>query len=75
MPIYEYYCPVCQAKFEHFRSMSRRDEPIACPEGHEGGYRVVALCASFTKDEFGNVNTAGRIPFDMTEYAAQVGAT
>jgi len=32
MPIYEYYCAVCEAKFEKMRPMSQADEPAPCPQ-------------------------------------------
>ena len=31
MPIYEYYCAVCDCKFDQMRPMSRADEPAPCP--------------------------------------------
>ena len=30
MPIYEYYCPKCNAEFESIRPASRADEPNPC---------------------------------------------
>ncbi len=31
MPIYEYYCETCDAKFERLRPMSAAGQPFACP--------------------------------------------
>ncbi|MEN8098536.1 MAG: FmdB family zinc ribbon protein [Chloroflexota bacterium] len=31
MPIYEYYCAVCDQRFDSMRSMSQADEPAPCP--------------------------------------------
>lgn len=40
MPLYEYHCPVCDVKFEKIRSWSQADDPITCPNGHEGAKRL-----------------------------------
>ena len=32
MPIYEYFCPKCESKFELLRSISKSDEDAECPE-------------------------------------------
>lgn len=61
MPIYEYLCPVCQTKFERLRPASSRDDPIICPQGHEDSYRIVSIAVAFSKDEFGDITTAGRV--------------
>lgn len=65
MPIYEYVCPVCHIKFESRRTMNHRDNPTACPEGHEGCFRVMSIAAAFSKDEFGDITTAGRVDTGM----------
>ena len=31
MPTYDYYCDECDEKWEEFRSISSRDEPLNCP--------------------------------------------
>lgn len=36
MPLYEYYCPTCDSKFEALRPLGRRDDPAACPRGLRG---------------------------------------
>ena len=46
MPLYEYYCKKCSAKFEMLRPMSRSDEPAACPEGHAGALRTLSVFAA-----------------------------
>ena len=44
MPIYEYECLLCGAKFEKRQSFS--DEPIAdCPQGHKDTRRLIATPA------------------------------
>lgn len=48
MPLYEYYCTKCGAKYELLRSMSRSDDPATCPKGHKGGARTLSLFASVT---------------------------
>ena len=34
MPLYEYVCSLCDAKVETLRSVSERDDPLACSRGH-----------------------------------------
>ena len=53
MPLYEYYCPVCEKKFELLRPMSRSDEPAACPGGHEGAKRLISVFAALTRSAAG----------------------
>jgi putative FmdB family regulatory protein len=45
MPMYEYYCPTCQAKFEKLRSMSASDGAVRCAQGHEGARRLISVFA------------------------------
>jgi putative FmdB family regulatory protein len=53
MPLYEYYCPTCDKKFELLRSMSRSNEPATCPSGHEGAERVISVFSALTKNAEG----------------------
>ena len=62
MPLYEYFCPTCNQKFELLRSMSRAEEPAACSSGHTDTSRVLSLFASFTKGEDGSVTPVGGSP-------------
>lgn len=48
MPLYEYYCPICEEKFELLRPMSRLSEPAECSRGHLAG-RLVSAFSSYTK--------------------------
>lgn len=48
MPLYEYYCPACEQKFELLRPMSRSNNPAVCAKGHRAS-RVLSLFSSFTK--------------------------
>ena len=57
MPLYEYYCPVCESRFELLRSMSRSDEPATCPSGHEGTERVISVFSALTKSADGEVSS------------------
>jgi len=59
MPLYEYYCRQCEAKFELLRPMSRSDEPAACPSGHGGAQRVLSLFAAFSSGEGGAAMAVG----------------
>lgn len=50
MPIYEYECPVCGARFERQQRFS--DPPLeTCPEGHPGVRRVFAPAGIIFKGE------------------------
>ena len=49
MPLYEYYCHRCEAKFELLRPMSRSDEPASCLSGHSGAERVLSVFSCFSK--------------------------
>jgi len=57
MPLYEFYCPTCEKKFELLRSMSRSDEPATCPSGHEGAERVISVFSALTKSAEGDVSS------------------
>ncbi len=46
MPLYEYFCRACNAKFELLRSMSRSEEPASCPKGHVGAARTLSVFAA-----------------------------
>lgn len=46
MPIYEYYCTICQREFEAMRPMSQADEPAACPSCGAKAQKLVSACAS-----------------------------
>jgi putative FmdB family regulatory protein len=49
MPLYEYYCPQCETRFELLRPMSRSDHSATCPNGHEGAQRVVSVFSAVSK--------------------------
>ena len=53
MPLYEYYCQRCEGRFELLRPVGRMDAPAACPQGHEGGERVLSLFAAFRQGDGG----------------------
>ena len=58
MPLYEDVCPVCQTTFERIRPWSQADDPVTCPQGHEGAKRRVG--GSFMaqgKDSYGVTTT------------------
>jgi putative FmdB family regulatory protein len=57
MPLYEFYCPVCESKFEVLRPMSRSDEPAACPEGHKGAERVISVFSALTRSADGEISS------------------
>jgi putative FmdB family regulatory protein len=39
MPIYEYYCPNCNAEYEVIRPVAKADEPAPCRECGKPGQR------------------------------------
>lgn len=45
MPVYEYYCPTCQATFEQLRPMVSAGEAVRCGAGHEGARRLISAFA------------------------------
>jgi len=49
MPIYEYYCRRCTAKFEQLRPIVRADEPATCAKGHAGATRTLSVFAAVSK--------------------------
>ncbi|HXV44666.1 MAG TPA: FmdB family zinc ribbon protein [Anaerolineae bacterium] len=40
MALYQYHCPTCQALFEQFVPVEKRDEVEVCPSGHPGVTRL-----------------------------------
>jgi putative FmdB family regulatory protein len=62
VPLYEYFCPSCNQKFELLRPMSRAEEPATCPSGHPGANRVLSLFASFSRGDDGSVTAVGGNP-------------
>jgi putative FmdB family regulatory protein len=57
MPLYEYYCPVCDQRFELLRPMVRASEPATCPAGHADAERVISVFSAFTKSADGDVSS------------------
>ena len=41
MPLYDFRCPTCDERFEVRRPISESDQPVSCPQGHEGAVRVI----------------------------------
>ena len=46
MAVYEFFCRTCNTKFEKLLPMSAADDPVACPDGHEGALRTLSLVAA-----------------------------
>ena len=51
MPIYEYYCPNCDAEFEALRPASRADEAVPCKTCGTSGERQLSTF-SFKSNTF-----------------------
>ena len=51
MPIYEYYCPICDAEFEALRPASRADEGVPCKTCGTEGQRQLSTF-SFKSNTF-----------------------
>jgi putative FmdB family regulatory protein len=51
MPLYEYFCRNCAAKFELLRPMARADEPATCPKGHGTATRMLSVFARARRGE------------------------
>lgn len=59
MPLYEYYCRRCKARFELLRPMSRSSEPATCPAGHPGAGRTVSLFSASSQQDGGGQMALG----------------
>lgn len=59
MPLYEYYCPQCETRFELLRPMNRSDDPATCPNGHEEAQRVLSVFSSVSKGAAGETAPIG----------------
>jgi putative FmdB family regulatory protein len=46
MPVYEYLCRTCDARFEARRPMDQAGSPIECPDGHADVTRLLSVFAS-----------------------------
>lgn len=51
MPFYEYKCPACEEAFERMLSMSRYDEPQACPSCGEVAKKVISVVGVIFKGD------------------------
>jgi putative FmdB family regulatory protein len=59
MPLYEYFCPKCESKYELLRPLSRMDEPAVCKAGHSAGERVLSMFAVMSRGSDGEVSSVG----------------
>jgi putative FmdB family regulatory protein len=70
MPIYEYVCSSCDAKFELLRSFNESAKEASCPHCHHNAERIVSACASFSKSETGEVSSLAGTGGSCTSCAA-----
>ena len=61
MPLYEYFCPPCNSKFEVLRPMSQMDSAAVCPSGHTTNNRVLSIFAQPARSNT-SVATMDRLP-------------
>ena len=59
MPIYEYFCPDCESKFELLRPLSKSNEGAECPRCHKKAERALSTFACFSKDKSGLSSSIG----------------
>jgi putative FmdB family regulatory protein len=45
MPIYEFYCPECEFKFERLLPLSKSGEASPCPQCHRRARRAISSFA------------------------------
>ena len=53
MPIYEYFCPDCNLKFELLRQHTQANGSACCPRCHKDTTRVFSSFTSFAKGSDG----------------------
>ncbi|MCK4388349.1 MAG: zinc ribbon domain-containing protein [Dehalococcoidia bacterium] len=49
MPIYEYFCPQCNLKFELLRPLDQSNVTASCPRCHNEANRMVSSFTSASK--------------------------
>ncbi|MCK4964917.1 MAG: zinc ribbon domain-containing protein [Dehalococcoidia bacterium] len=49
MPIYEYICPSCNARFELRRPFSEAGEAVSCPKCQASARKLFSSFAAFSK--------------------------
>ncbi len=59
MPIYEYFCPQCQGKFELLRSINCANEDTFCPICNTRGQKLFSVFSSLSKDAAGVTTPVG----------------
>ncbi|MBI4333829.1 MAG: zinc ribbon domain-containing protein [Chloroflexi bacterium] len=59
MPVYEYCCPKCNAKFELLRPASRADEIAICEHCQSPGHRVLSTFATIRRGAGGETAPMG----------------
>ena len=62
MPLYEYFCPQCNLKFELLRPLAEAKEIAFCPNCHSSAERRLSTFASFSKSAEGISTPIGGSP-------------
>ncbi|MEO5679512.1 MAG: zinc ribbon domain-containing protein, partial [Acidimicrobiales bacterium] len=60
MPFYDFRCPTCDERFEVRRPISESDQPVSCPQGHDGAVRVITTWGTGSAIRSGNTAGAGK---------------
>lgn len=56
MPLYEYRCADCDARFEKLTTFQKADDGVACPKcGGSRSRRLISVFASFSASSEGSV--------------------
>ncbi len=58
MPLYEYFCPECEDRFESFRYLSERNDVVECPNCGKESERVLSAFAVGRGSSGGSVSSS-----------------
>lgn len=58
MPIYEYFCPDCNSRFELLRPLDKASEKALCPQCKKSVRRIFSAFAFSSKNSEGMLETS-----------------